>query len=87
MRTNIDELALMFRDEYVRGPGVIGAHAILNMWQDFASNAYDEEVIKDVTREDISRVLLKLTAEVVAMGLTDKMQTSHGEWVDLTSIG
>lgn len=77
----------MFRDEYVRGPGVIGAHAILNMWQDFASNAYDEEVIKDVTREDISRVLLKLTAEVVAMGLTDKMQTSHGEWVDLTSIG
>lgn len=87
MRTNIDELALMFRDEYVRGPGVIGAHAILNMWQDFASNAYDEEVIKDVTREDISRVLLKLTAEVVAMGLTDKMRTSHGEWVDLTSIG
>lgn len=86
MKNNIDELALAFRDEYVRGPGVIGAHAILNMWQDFASNAYDEDVIHNATREDISRILLRLTAEVVALGLTDKISTSHGEWVDIASV-
>jgi len=83
MKSNIDELSLVFRDEYVQGPGVIGSHAILNMWQDFVSNAYENEVIQDVTREDISRVLLRLTAELVALGLTDKMRNTNGEWVDI----
>lgn len=83
---NIDEIHRIFRDEYMHGPGTIGAHAIINMWEDFASNSYDEDVISSVTRQDISRILLRLTAELVAFGQTDKLRTPTGEWIEIANI-
>lgn len=85
-RRNIDEIDRIFREEYLQGPGTIGSHAIISMWEDFASNRYEQDVVSDVTRKDISRVLLRLTAELVASGRTDKLRTSTGDWVEIANM-
>lgn len=84
--TKIDqlhEIERIFADEYVVGPGVIGSQAIVRMWGEYSSNSYDPDIVAGATREDLARILLRLTAQIVALGNADKMRNSLGEWVEL----
>lgn len=79
----MNELLNVFRTEYIFGPGVTGHGAIRSMWEDYANNSYDPDVVAGVTRDEIARMLLRLTAEIVATNSTDKMKNPLGEWVDI----